>query len=50
MKATYLGGYGILNKIKTLDYNVVQNRPSWNAMDKFSLVLKALFSRVLPQN
>lgn len=46
LKATYLGGQGILNKIKAMDYNVVKNRPSWHAMDKLSLVSKALFSRV----
>ncbi len=48
LKATYLGGQGILNKIKAMDYNVVENRPSWRAMDKISLVLKSLFSRVHP--
>jgi squalene synthase HpnC len=48
LKATYLGGQGILNKIKAMDYNVILNRPSWSARDKLFLVLKALFSRVHP--
>ncbi len=48
LKATYLGGKGILNKIKAMDYNVIQNRPSWTALDKLSLLLKALFSKVHP--
>lgn len=50
LKATYLGGQGILNKIKAIDYNVLQNRPSLSAMDKFSLLLKALFGRVHSKN
>jgi hypothetical protein len=48
LRATYLGGQGILNKIRAMDYNVVLNRPSWSAMDKLLLALKALFSRVHP--
>jgi squalene synthase HpnC len=48
LKATYLGGLGILNKIKAMDYNVVCNRPSWSGWDKFSLALRAVFGRVQP--
>jgi squalene synthase HpnC len=50
LKATYLGGRGILNKIKSIDYNVIQHRPAWSAKDKLLLVLRALFSRVHPVN
>jgi squalene synthase HpnC len=50
LKATYLGGQGILNKIKSIDYNVIQHRPAWSAKDKIVLVLKALFTRVRPFN
>ena len=42
LKATYLGGQGILNKIRGMNYNVLQSRPSWSAFDKAVLVLKAL--------
>lgn len=48
LKATYLGGRGILNKIRDLDYNVLQNRPAWSAFDKFALALRALFGAVHP--
>ena len=42
LKATYLGGQGILNKIRAMDYNVLQNRPAWSAWDKTRLAFKAL--------
>jgi hydroxysqualene synthase len=42
LRATYLGGQGILNKIRQMDYNVIQNRPAWTALDKVSLAFKAL--------
>ncbi len=48
LKATYLGGQGILNKIRDMDYNVLQTRPSWNAFDKLSLALRSLFGAVHP--
>jgi len=48
LKATYLGGQGILNKIRGMDYNVLRNRPSWSGMDKLSLALRALFGPVKP--
>lgn len=48
LRATYLGGQGILNKIRDLDYNVLQNRPAWSAFDKFSLALRALFGVARP--
>jgi len=46
IKATYLGGQGILNKIRKMDYNVLENRPAWSALDKVSLALKALLGSV----
>jgi len=42
LRATYWGGQGILNKIRKMDYNVLQNRPAWTVLDKASLVFKAL--------
>jgi len=48
LKATYLGGQGILNKIRDLDYNVLQNRPLWNPLDKILLGLKVLFGSIDP--
>jgi hydroxysqualene synthase len=48
LKATYLGGQGILNKIRDMDYNVLQNRPAWNAFDKLSLAFHSLFGSVHP--
>ncbi len=41
LRATYWGGQGILNKIRKIDYNVLQNRPVWNTFDKVSLAFKA---------
>lgn len=46
LRATYLGGQGILHKIHRMDYNVLQNRPAWTAFDKAALALKALFGAV----
>lgn len=46
LKATCLGGQGILNKIRAIDYNVLQARPAWGVFDKLSLVLKALLGSV----
>jgi squalene synthase HpnC len=43
LRATYLGGQGILNKIRQMDYNVLQNRPAWSGMDKLRLAARALF-------
>jgi len=45
LKATYLGGQGILRKIRELDYNVLQNRPVWTAGDKIVLALRVLGGR-----
>lgn len=41
LRATYWGGQGILNKMRKIDYNVLENRPVWNAFDKVSLAFKA---------
>jgi len=45
LRATYLGGEGILSKIRKMDYNVLKNRPAWSPLDKFALVVKALLGR-----
>jgi phytoene synthase len=45
LRATYLGGQGILNKIQKMDYNVLENRAAWTPFDKISLVVKALLGR-----
>jgi squalene synthase HpnC len=42
LRATYWGGQGILNKIRKMDYNVLENRPLWTAFDKVTLAVKAL--------
>jgi squalene synthase HpnC len=48
LRATYLGGQGILNKIRRMDYNVLVHRPTWNALDKTTLILKALLGSLRP--
>jgi hydroxysqualene synthase len=48
LRATYLGGQGILSKIRALDYNVLQERPAWNALDKALLALRSLAGSVQP--
>ncbi len=48
LQATYLGGQGILSKIRALDYNVIQNRPFWNRFDKGELAIKALLGFIRP--
>ncbi|HVM32594.1 MAG TPA: squalene/phytoene synthase family protein, partial [bacterium] len=42
LKATVLGGRGILKKIRRMDYNVLQGRPSWSALEKAALAAQAL--------
>ncbi|MGH7739056.1 MAG: squalene/phytoene synthase family protein, partial [bacterium] len=46
LKATVLGGQGILNKIRRMDYNMLQQRPAWSTSEKAALALRALFTRV----
>jgi hydroxysqualene synthase len=46
LRATYLGGLGILNKIRRMDYNVLQNRPAWSTFDKILLATRALLRLV----
>ncbi len=46
LKATFLGGRGILKKIRRIDYNVLHQRPSWTLAEKASLAAEALFTRV----
>lgn len=48
LKATYLGGKGILSKIRKMDYNVLQARPSWSMGGKISLALRAFLGLVKP--
>lgn len=48
LQATFLGGQGILMKIRKMDYNVLQDRPVWSAFDKLTLAIRALFGRVGP--
>jgi squalene synthase HpnC len=43
LRATFLGGQGILKKIRRMDYNVLRNRPTLGAWDKAGLVFKTLF-------
>jgi squalene synthase HpnC len=43
LKLTWLGGKEILNKIKLLDYDVLNKRPKLNALDKFQLLLTSKF-------
>jgi phytoene/squalene synthetase len=50
LRATYLGGQGILNKIRRMDYNVLVQRPTWSAMDKTLLLVKAILGTVRPSN
>jgi squalene synthase HpnC len=46
LKATVLGGQGILNKIRKMDYNVLQQRPSWSTVEKTALAWQALFKNL----
>ncbi len=43
LKATVLGGQGILNKIRKMDYNVLERRPAWSTVEKAALAWRALF-------
>ena len=40
LKLTWFGGNMILTKIKDLDYDVLNNRPKINFMNKFDLIIK----------
>ena len=44
IKATFLGGRGILKKIRRMDYNVLNQRPAWTLAGKISLAAQALFT------
>jgi squalene synthase HpnC len=46
LKATVLGGQGILNKIRKMDYNVLEQRPAWTTAEKAALVWQALFKNL----
>ena len=43
LKLTWLGGKEILNKIKSLDYDVLSKRPKLNFFNKLKLLLKSKF-------
>ena len=43
LKLTWLGGKEILNKIKSLDYDVLNKRPKLNALDKLKLLTASKF-------
>ncbi len=43
LKLTWLGGTEILNKIKEIDYDVFNKRPSLSTMDKARIFLKSRF-------
>ncbi len=45
LTATYLGGQGVLDKIRAMGYNVMDRHPAWNALEKASLLLRALCGR-----
>ena len=42
LKLTWLGGMEILNKIRTIDYDVLHIRPKLNLIDKLKLLTKTL--------
>ena len=48
LRATYLGGQGILHKIRRMDYNVIQQRPAWSFFEKIGLILRACLGSVQP--
>ncbi len=50
LRATYLGGQGILNKIRQMDYNVLSHRPHWSSWEKLELIVKACLGRVRPSD
>ena len=41
LKLTWLGGTGILNKIREIDYDVFNKRPSISALDKIKIFVKS---------
>jgi squalene synthase HpnC len=48
LTATYLGGKSILQSIRRMDYNVLEERPSLDFRNKVSLAVKALLGWVKP--
>jgi len=46
LRATFLGGQGILSKIRSMDYNVLQNRHAWTPFEKVSLAFQALLGQI----
>jgi squalene synthase HpnC len=48
LRATYQGGKGILSKLRSMDYNVLLERPSWNGLDKALLAVQAILGFVRP--
>jgi phytoene/squalene synthetase len=48
LRATYLGGQGILSKIRSMDYNVLQERPHWKSLEKAFLAIRAVLGFIRP--
>ncbi len=48
LRATYLGGRGVLSKIRSMDYNVLQERPHWNGLEKTFLAVRAVLGFIRP--
>jgi squalene synthase HpnC len=48
LRATYLGGQGILSKIRSMDYNVLKERPHWEGLEKAFLAIRALLGFIRP--
>jgi phytoene/squalene synthetase len=46
LKATYLGGTEILNKIKGIDYNVLSKRIRIEKSDKINILFKTIFRNI----
>lgn len=44
LKLTWLGGTGILNKIREIDYDVFTKRPGISAIDKITIFFKSRFN------
>ena len=44
IRATLLGGMGILERIERADYDIFRHRPKWSKLERVGLFLKALIS------
>lgn len=43
IRATWLGGMGILDRIERVGYDIFRRRPQWNKWERVGLFLKAIF-------